>query len=345
MADVAHAEPQPEFQPMSIADAVDIMPDIDALENGTPPRGDDGRFQGKEQPVQEAEAEEVKAETDDQVDEEKKKAAEGEEPAEQGSAEDDIDYIEIAAAEEGGEPERIKLEDAVASHHRVKELEQELENVQNAQPELPPTDWDDLTVQSIQKLQQYDDAIAQWEFANEVQEPNEVLLDETSDYYNPQLYFAQLRYAQNLKAQREDAKSKRAEAQKLINDRQQELNDTLWKREKAKIQEFWPEVVESPAAAIQVAKDLQANYGVPAAEFDNLRNASAYAIIKDALAYRKAQGQQAKVVKAVKAKPRLVKSSARDGTTPKQQAQNAARSRLAKSGSLADAADALGDFL
>lgn len=323
MSEAAQAEtPTVEPQMMTVDDAVLAMPDIDSMEQGLPDRGDDGQFRSRE-PVQEAEATEVKPETAEKDETEQ-------------AAEDDIDYIELEA-EEGQEPTRIKLEDAVERYQKFEQIQAELENAKQTQ--LPPTDWDQQALQHVQAMQQLNDTIEQWQYLNPIQDPDPSLALE-----DPEQFYALTQQAQHLRGQHQQAQLARQQAQQQLQARQDQLDNVLWEREKAKIFENHPQL-QDQAVVLEVTKDLGKHYGIDAETVNELRNHKAWNIIMDALAHRKALGQREVVAKAVKAKPRLVKSQARDGSTPKQRAQSQARDRLAQSGSIADAAEALDAFL
>ncbi len=333
MSDVAHTEaeaPQAEMQaPLSVHDAAQML-DIDALE-GAQPRSENGQFKARESDqVQEAEATEVKA---DDV-----KPAEVEEPEQADETpEDDFDYIEMDATEEGAEPERIKVDDALAAYRERDDLKQQLEQAKQAQP--TPVDWDKQAVEHVQAMQQLDDVIQQWQFANPINDPDPAMALE-----DPEQYYALVQQANQLRQNHAQAQQAREHAQREAKQRQDQLDNVMWEREKAKIYENWPEM-QQQGYALEVYKDVEAHYGIKPEVLEDVRTAQAWSVIKDALAHRKAQGQQKAVVKAVKSKPRLVKAKARDGTNSKQRAQSQAQNRLAQTGSIADAADALKAFL
>ena len=339
---------QPIEQGPSLQDAVLAMPDS-AIDLGSP-RDDLGRFAKAE--VQEAEAVEVKPDgkpepelaADEPVEAVETEAAN--EPAEtvnKDSEDVDLgDYIEIPASQEGEEPRRIKLEEALERYEQFDELQAELENVKSVQP--PPVDWDQQAVQHVQTMQQYQDAIAQWQAANPVQAPSEELINPNSEYYDPELYYAQMQNARVLQQQHEQANQQRHAALQQQQQRQAELENVQWQRERAKILDFWPELGDQ-AVAIQAASDLEAGFGISPAVFDSLRNADAFKVIKAALAFYNLERQSKGVAKEVKAKPKLVRSKGTDGRSSQQRAQQSAIKRHMQERSLDSAADALAPFI
>jgi len=342
------SETQPIEQGPSLQDAVLAMPDS-AIDLGSP-RDDLGRFAKAE--VQEAEAVEVKPDGKPEPEltaDEPVEAVEAEavnEPAEtvnKDSEDVDLgDYIEIPASQEGEEPRRIKLEEALERYQQFDELQAELENVKSVKP--PPVDWDQQAIQHVQTMQQYQDAIAQWQAANPVQAPSEELLNPNSEYYDPELYYAQMQNARVLQQQHEQANQQRHAALQQQQQRQAELENVQWQRERAKILDFWPELGDQ-AVAIQAASDLEAGFGISPAVFDSLRNADAFKVIKAALAFYNLERQSKGVAKEVKAKPKLVRSKGTDGRSSQQRAQQSAIKRHMQERSLDSAADALAPFI
>ena len=342
------SDTQPIEQGPSLQDAVLAMPDS-AIDLGSP-RDDLGRFAKAE--VQEAEAVEVKPDGKSEPEltaDEPVEAVEAEaanEPAEtvnKDSEDVDLgDYIEIPASQEGEEPRRIKLEEALERYQQFDELQAELENVKSVK--LPPVDWDQQAIQHVQTLQKYQDAIAQWQAAIPVQEPSEELLNPNSEYYDPELYYAQMQNARVLQQQHEQANQQRHAALQQQQQRQAELENVQWQRERAKILDFWPELGDQ-AVAIQAASDLEAGFGISPAVFDSLRNADAFKVIKAALAFYNLERQSKGVAKEVKAKPKLVRSKGTDGRSSQQRAQQSAIKRHFQERSLDSAADALAPFI
>ena len=342
------SDTQPIEQGPSLQDAVLAMPDS-AIDLGSP-RDDLGRFAKAE--VQEAEAVEVKPDGKPEPEltaDEPVEAVEAEavnEPAEtvnKDSEDVDLgDYIEIPASQEGEEPRRIKLEEALERYEQFDELQAELENVKSVKP--PPVDWDQQAIQHVQTLQKYQDAIAQWQAAVPVQAPSEELLNPNSEYYDPELYYAQMQNARVLQQQHEQANQQRHAALQEQQQRQAELENVQWQRERAKILDFWPELGDQ-AVAIQAASDLEAGFGISPAVFDSLRNADAFKVIKAALAFYNLERQSKGVAKEVKAKPKLVRSKGTDGRSSQQRAQQSAIKRHMQERSLDSAADAIAPFI
>lgn len=116
-------------------------------------------------------------------------------------------------------------------------------------------------------------------------------------------------------------------------------------RTRDKVVEFWPELKDQ-AENQRVRAELKEFYGITEERLAGITDADAFRVMKDALAFRRGEAKKPKALKAVTAKPKLVPAKARQAqTTAKAQKAADARRRLATSGSLDDAADALGDFL
>ena len=93
---------------------------------------------------------------------------------------------------------------------------------------------------------------------------------------------------------------------KALSQKQEALDDAIWRREQQKLLEMWPEVKED-AYANKVREDASKYYGYSGVEIDSVRDSRQYAVLKDALAYRAMKDAKETAVKVVKAKPKLVK--------------------------------------
>jgi hypothetical protein len=128
------------------------------------------------------------------------KAGEGEDGKDEG------DYLEIAPAEEGGEPQRISVEEVFEGYSRVPELEskiQELEGAARAMPEEVNKAIDEnleLRTNLIQKLEE-------WTQLNAPQMPDPNMVNPDHPDYNPDQYNKLLQQYQVLTEAQESAKN------------------------------------------------------------------------------------------------------------------------------------------
>ena len=314
----------------SLEAAVASMPDLskygdvpaDKPERNLPTRADDGKFTKAEQ---EAAA-----------------VAEKAAPVEEQVADDDEDYVELAADEEGKEPARYKLSEVLEGFQKAKTLESELENVRKVAP--VPTDYEQALRETVTKQITYTNALAEWARYNQPQEPDRSLIDPQSPNYDPELYGQQLRQNEQLVAQRRTVKAEydRLTAQTL--QEQQILDRAYEQREASKRAEIWPEY-ETKAGREKAYADVAKHYGLDKEALDEVRDHRAVKIIRDALAYQALQTKQQAAVKIVKAKPKLIPSQARGTGNNRATQASEAMNRLAKSHDIDDGIAALSKIL
>jgi hypothetical protein len=320
----------------SLADAVSAMPDIEGLEQGlSVDRAEDGKFKSRKEAPAEAEPDqdlEALADEDE--------AAEVE-PATPAEDDDSEDYIELEADEEGGEPVRIKLEEAVQRYREYEQLQEELEHARTTQP--PPEEYIQVTDQYISRLTQLEDNITSWMHFNVPQAPDERLLDEMNPNYNPPLYNAQLQEYRARRANYEDAMQKLQYARTARTAEQQRLDQAQAQRFQSQFLQKHPHMT-SQAARRELAEALEQSYGVTPEMLNSIRHSGLADALMDAYAFRKSQAATKKVAKAVKAKPKLVKSQRQAGSNSKQGQYNRLASRE-HSGTIDEAADRIGALL
>lgn len=328
----------------SVADAAHVMPDIEALERGdaSPPadgpdntnveRDEQGRFKAKETEAPDGEDADKAADSDAG-----KKASEAEaDPQEQ----DDEDYFEIPSEDEGGEPQRFKASEVFEGFKRSHELETELANVKKVTP--PPPDYEAALQETVQARGKYLEALQMFPHLLQLQKPDRDLVNPASEKYNPEEYAAQeqmfLENSQRISA------AKQLYDQQFLAQRQEHatLERARATKERAALEEFWPEIKEEGFAAT-VQSDLERHYGIDADTLNTVLDSRFYRIAKDALAFRKAEAATKQAVKVVKAKPKLVKGQQR--TDQKAARRSDGMARLEKSGSIDDAYDALDGLL
>lgn len=340
------APAEPKYIPQddgSYEDAVANMPDLDAddpkdIDGATGAkrtealqRDETGKFKGKE--GEEAEADKAKPEKD--ADDGKKPEDEEEEPA---------DFIEFPPEKEGEEAKRVPLDEVLQTYHSAAELKAQLEAAKAAaaQPSLPHEVESKIAELHTERTR-YLKAGEQFLRLNQPQAPDIEMTNPASPKYNPEAFHAQLQNFQRQQAAHAEITNhlKAVEAQQT--EEEQALQAQRISRERARLEQFWPEIKNAETAKA-VKADLGKHYGLDDETISSVIDSRFYALAKDALAYRALAGKQAETVKAVKAKPKLIRGEAR--SRPAKSAQIAGSySKAAKSGSLEDAADALEGLL
>ena len=315
----------------SLADAVLRMPSIDEMERnsgeGEPgrPRATDGKFQAREPQKRE----EQKADP---------KAAE----KVTASAEDDEDdYVELPAEEEGKEPSRHKLQELVDGFYRAKTLEAEVEKAKKFQP--LPDDLESAMRETMESRAQYIGALRQFAALSRPIAPDEELINPASPKYDPEGYYKAREYYKHSWRQMQAAQQELARAEEEQGEHEAVMLRSTHARERAKLIEFWPEIAK-PETVQQVRKELEKRYGIDAGTIANIYDHRFYRLAKDALKNVVSADAKNEAVKAVRAKPKLVRASARQSSSPNGRSADAF-GRLQKSGSLEDAADALSGLI
>lgn len=323
---------QPIEQDGTIDSAVLAMPDIETLERSNghhqpapTARDDAGRFQSTK-PQEEAAAPpapDAKAEA-------------------QPEAEDDEDYIELPGEGENAAPARHKLSEVLDGWSKAKQLETEVAELRKAPPR--PAQYEQELMQTVQARQNLLTVLQELEGTALPPQPSLDLVDPNSVNYNPEhfhrlvtQYQSALQQRQQVKAAREYAAQEQAEQTRILTEAQME-------RELVKIEKFWPEWTKAEQRT-RIANEIERAYGVPASEVGKVFNAGAVQIIKDALAFRNGKAATETAVKAVKAKPKLVRAGAREVQSTRQAQYATAAQRLSQSHSLDDAAEAIGALL
>ena len=353
----------------SLSDAVDMMPDIENLERergvSLPNRDAAGRFvqgdgalqrpeeehdakhesEGSSAATQTGDSSDERQEPQGQEDEREEERADGsgsgsdEEQVDPSSVEEDWIVID---GEEGQDPVRLSVDEVYQGYERAKTLEAELENVRQSTP--APPDYDSAIMDAIEKGQQYLTGLKQVEAMLQPMEPDQNLINPGSPNYDPESYFQQQQYAKQQKDHLQAIQAERQAAEQEVMGRQEAVAKARFEREQQKLMEMWPELKEE-ANANAVRDDASRCYGLDNQTLDSVHDSRFYAVLKDALAYRKQQSATQKTVRKVKAKPKLVKGGARNTEPPQQRSNRQAMSRLMKSGSKEDAMDALDGLL
>lgn len=263
-------------------------------------------------------------------------------PADETSAPAE-EFFELPPETEGGEPVRIKADEVFAGYQRTKDLEAELADLRHTAP--PPPEYDAAIFQNVQVRNNLWKELQAYQALLQPQQPDLELLNPNSPRFNSDLYYSQVQMAQQMNQQLHAVKQRMAELHADQERDQEAVQQARFARERGKLQTVWPEVLSSPAKANAVRDAAARLYGIDQNTFATTIDARFYAILKDALAYRDGVKAQQTAVKVVRSKPKLVRASARSGETAKQMAVTTAMQRVSRSGSLEDAADAIGGLI
>lgn len=319
----------------ALESAVASMSDTDAasLDFGglaEPARDDSGKFT-KPDAGQEAEA---KAEPE---------AKAKDEPAEAEAADDaDEDYIELPPEGEGAEPSKLKLSEVLDGYKQAQTLRQELEQAKRAAP--VPAEIEREIGAQVQARQQLMAVVQELYQATQPVAPDLELTNPNSPKFNPTLFHEQAAQYQQKQYERQQLQAAYAQAQKEQAEQQGVIAQARYQREMAKALEFWPELKDK-ATASKVVDGVTQAYGFTLQEVQAIEDARVLAVLKDALAYRSGKAAQETAVKVVKAKPKLVRATARQSTGGRTASAAQHLERLGKTGSMDDAVAALAELL
>lgn len=326
----------------SVEAAASLISDADL---GSPvvdeaPRSENGQYAKKtvERVEEEAETEPGDNDKPSEID------AKADEPDEPEGDDEEEDYVEIPADEEGAEPTRLKLSELIEAHTKAQELEGQVAEARKSQP--LPADYEIAVQETVAIRDQYAQALQQWAQFNPLgNPPDEAMLDPASQSYDPERYRTELIAFNQRRQQHATAKAEYDELKKQNEAEQQKIHRSQVLRARDEIATFWPELADKQTNH-KVRSDLETFYGIKSEDLATIVSPTAWKIIKDALAHRSSKPAVEKAVKAVKGKPKLVPAKARKAaSSPAKQRAAQARERLAKTGSLDDAADALEAFL
>jgi hypothetical protein len=330
----------------SLADAALNMPDLIDF-NEAPATNElntrvrdipTGRFKQKDE-ASDAELEAVarsNAKTKDEI------AAEPD-ADEQASAVEE-EYFELPAEKEGEKPRRLKAMEVWEKAQRADTLERQLAEARR--DFVPPESYDQQVIELVNAQANTSRTLRMYAHMMQPEQPDLELINEESPRYNPGLYQRQMAMAQAKHSQVQRIQAEIAEIE-----RDQQMKTHAVQRNQRircahEVQKFWPEVIGPNAdkEADRVRGEISDYYGhlgFTPEVMATITNPGAFAVLKDALSYRRGQKARETAVKVVRAKPKLVKGAARDTQSPSNRRSAQGMQRLQQSGSVDDAAAAL----
>ncbi len=276
-----------------------------------------------------------------------KEAAEADAPIDgevlDGEVSDPVDeYVEIPGENEGDPPRRVKFDEVWQGYQEAAQLREYVEQIQRVTP--PPPDYENHIYETVQTRGQLIRELQMLEQANQPMEPNLDLINENSPNYNPAMYQRQVQLQREQAGRIAQIRQRREQEEAIASQEQTAVAEARKSREQAKLLQFWPEI-RDPGTQRQVRDEAARYYGIDDQIFATVTDARFYGVLRDALAYRSGLKQRQAAVKVVRAKPKLVKGSARNSSNPKQASFQTGMRALQKSGSVEDAAEAMGSFL
>lgn len=263
-------------------------------------------------------------------------------PADVEASAPDDEWFELPPEKEGEAPRRIKAEDVWKGYQEREQLVQQIEHIQRIVP--PPPQYDEEIYKTVQvrgRMLQELNVLIQ---ANQPLEPDLSLIDDQSPRYNPGEYQRQVALQRDMIQRHHKLRERQAYEQHQLKQEQEALTAARTAREQSKLVQFWPQI-RDPAVQRQVRDDAAKYWGLDGDTIDSVMDARFYALLMDGLAHRNGEKQRQQTVKVVRAKPKLVKGSARNTASPKAAQYQGGMKALQRSHSEADAADAIGALL
>jgi len=273
-------------------------------------------------------------------------ASEEAEGAEEGAEESEADdYVELTDDE--GNTSRVSLNELVEAHRKLQgigssesQIRQEITEAAARQVQDRMQRLDETVGQALQSFQLVQQLVPR------VKEPDPVMLDRNSPYYNPQAY-------------REQAEAVR-QVKEIMGQAEGQLKETLEKRQAAareqaqmdmdrhwislqKADESWTK--GDPVKRLTGLRNEVTNlYGFKPEEIAAIYDHRFVLMVQDALSYRKAQKTALKA--QPKAAPKLVRAASAKGTkSPQSKRKAQANAALRKTGRVTDLEAVWGEFL
>ncbi len=279
---------------------------------------------------------------DDATEETEIEAKDADEDAE---AEDEGDFVEFDT--EDGTTERVSVSELLEAHAQFKQLGSDSEQIRSqiaeqALAEIQPVK-EAYNNQVNELAQTY--AMLQ-ELMPNVEQPSMEMLDERSQYYNPQAYRDQLAAYERVQEVMGDARGRITQAQeqhqKLLADQQKQQAEKHWQA-LVSADKTWAE--GDPAKRLgELRSHVSSAYGIAPEVVANITEPGFIRMAEDAKAYRAAKSKTIKP--KAKTAPRLVKGgTARKSANPKSARVKKAAQQLAKTGRVTDLEGTWGEFL
>lgn len=262
-------------------------------------------------------------------------------PAREAEPEDDEDYLELEPASEGKEAVRYKLSEVIEGFNKSRELSGEVETLRTKAASVP-VEYEQKMREILPLKLQYANALKQWADYNAPKPPPLDMLNPQHPSYDPDGYHRMATEAQKREAETKAAREQERSVRQQAEAAQAEIDSLHLSREQAKVHEFWPEL-KTEAGADEAVKAVQKHYGLTRDEINGIADHRFFKMAKDAIAYHASKAREAEAVKKVTAKPKLIKSSARAGSSKGINSDHFGS--LQKSGTLEDAAKVLGGLI
>ncbi len=231
----------------------------------------------------------------------------------EAAAEDDAQFIELPPAEEGAEPERVPVAEAVEAVKQLRQMNGEIATAVIRAEEEAFAKQDKITQalsSTFETVAQQAKTALQMMHVYAPQPPDPILLDESSGYYDPAHYHkAKIQYDNFVQHyQKVQATLKQAEEGRATVGWQQDV-ETM-RRETERAARFIPEFKDEKTRAAKVAEYLEVlgpRYGITKEMLEEIGDHRGWRIVNDLSRSLKAEKKAPEVKKHLtETKPKIV---------------------------------------
>lgn len=256
-------------------------------------------------------------------------------------AEDEAEaFIELPAAEEGGEAERIPVNEAVEAVKQLRQLNGDIATAVIKAEEEAYTKQDQITQQIAATFKQVaDDARVALHLMQQYmpQAPDPIMLDRNSGYYDPEGYhIAKINYDDYVQRYRA-TEAKVEQANRGLEFTTQHQDREWLARENARTARFIPEFKDEKAREAKKGEILNSlqRYGITKQDLDDIADHKAWRIMNDLAKYVSAEKKAPEVKKHLtETKPKIVNGRVSQARDPQNgRFMDGARKELKKDGS------------
>jgi hypothetical protein len=259
------------------------------------------------------------------------------------AAPEEADFFEFPSEKEGEAARRVPVEEVLSGYRERDTLKAELDKTRQdmVARQILPADVEAVMADNLSRAQALQQAIDLWQSSFVPPPPDQSLLDRNSVNYDPDAFAEQLNAYQNGRQMLAKAQKTRNAAQQQVAKDQEALTASRHVKEQQALVSKWPEIVDQ-AVQKQVI-DYATGLGFAPQEIAQTTDHRAWLVLRDAMAFRALNASKEAAVKAVTAKPRLVRGGAATSSPDRNPANGqfqSAVARLSNGGTALDGADA-----
>lgn len=263
------------------------------------------------------------------------------EDGEEAGAADDAQFIELPAAEDGADPERVPLTEAIEAVKQLRQMNGEIATAVIRAEEEAYQKQDQVTQQlakTFETVQKQARVALQLMGQFLPQPPSEELLNRNSQYYDPEGYWVQRNYYDEFVAHKARVEATLRQAGDGLNATNGQQDQEMTRRELERAARFIPEFKDEKSREAKKSEWLEvlgAKYGLDKATIDEIGDHRALRMMNDLANALKAQKKAPEVKKHLQeTRPKIVNGRAPTTRDPQTgQFISQARKELKETGS------------